>query len=90
VSFYSKLISTREAPGTGRRQAWSGRYTVFGWAHARLPFYTGSARKLNINQPPVITVVGKAFFAKIQTYRANRDLEKKAGEQATVQAQSEE
>ena len=38
------------------------RKTVFGWAQTRFPFHTSSARKLNIANPPVITVVGKAFF----------------------------
>ncbi len=36
--------------------------TVFGWTHTRFPFHTSSARKLNITNPPVITVIGKAFW----------------------------
>jgi hypothetical protein len=38
------------------------RKTVFGWAQTQFPFHTSSGRKLNIANPPVITVVGKAFF----------------------------
>jgi hypothetical protein len=38
------------------------RKTVFGWSQTRFPFHTSSGRKLNIANPPVITVVGKAFF----------------------------
>jgi hypothetical protein len=32
------------------------------WTHATLPFRVRSGRKLKITQPPIITVVGKAFF----------------------------
>jgi hypothetical protein len=28
----------------------------------RFPFHTSSAKKLNVTDPPIITVVGKAFF----------------------------
>jgi hypothetical protein len=38
------------------------RSTVFGWTHTRFPFHTSSAKKLMLNQTPVITVTGKAFF----------------------------
>ena len=38
------------------------RQTVFGWTHTRFPFHTSSARKLKVDQPPVITVIGKAYF----------------------------
>jgi hypothetical protein len=38
------------------------RKTVFGWTRTRFPFHTSSARKLNVTDPPVITVTGKAFF----------------------------
>ena len=42
---------------------WCGiRNTVFSWTQTRFPFHTSSGRKLNIANPPVITVVGKAFF----------------------------
>jgi len=38
------------------------RKTVFAWTQTRFPFHTSSARKLNIINPPTITVIGKAFF----------------------------
>jgi hypothetical protein len=38
------------------------RRTVFGWTHTKFPFHTSSARKLKVDQLPVITVVGKAYF----------------------------
>ncbi len=38
------------------------RKTVFGWTQTRFPFHTSSARRLNITNPPIITVIGKAFF----------------------------
>jgi hypothetical protein len=38
------------------------RKTVFSWTRTRFPFHTSSAKKLTLNQTPVITVVGKAFF----------------------------
>jgi hypothetical protein len=38
------------------------RQTVFSWTHTKFPFHTSSARKLKINQAPVITVIGKAYF----------------------------
>jgi hypothetical protein len=38
------------------------RQTVFGWTPTKFPFQTSSARKLNLTNPPIITVVGKAFF----------------------------
>jgi hypothetical protein len=28
----------------------------------RFPFHTSSAKKLNVTSPPIVTVVGKAFF----------------------------
>jgi hypothetical protein len=37
------------------------RNTVFGWTPTRFPFHTSSAKKLMLNQTPVITVTGKAF-----------------------------
>ena len=53
------------------------RNTVFGWSRTRFPFHTSSARKLNIDQPPVTTVNGRAFFdfgraLKNQTNRRKR------------------
>jgi hypothetical protein len=38
------------------------RNTVFAWTNAQFPFHTSSAKKLTLNQTPVITVTGKAFF----------------------------
>jgi len=38
------------------------RETVFNWTRTRFPFHTGSAKKLKLNQSPVITVTGRAFF----------------------------
>jgi hypothetical protein len=38
------------------------RTTVFSWTHTRFPFHTNSARKLNVDQPPVIKVIGKGYF----------------------------
>jgi len=38
------------------------RQTVFGWTRTRFPFHTSSAKKLTLNQTPVVTVTGKAFF----------------------------
>ncbi len=38
------------------------RETVFSWTRRRFPFHTSSTKKLNITNPPIITVVGKAFF----------------------------
>jgi hypothetical protein len=35
------------------------RKTVFGWARTRFPFHSSSAKKLNITDPPIITVTGK-------------------------------
>jgi hypothetical protein len=38
------------------------RNTVFRWTRTRFPFHTSSAKKLALNQTPVVTVTGKAFF----------------------------
>ena len=38
------------------------RETVFSWTRTKFPFHTSSARKLNVANPPIITVVGRAFF----------------------------
>ena len=43
-------------------QWYSIHETVFSWARTRFLFHTSSARKLNVTNPPIITVVGKAFF----------------------------
>ena len=38
------------------------RETVFGWTPTRFPFQTSSAKRLKIANPPVVTIVGKAFW----------------------------
>ena len=38
------------------------RKIVFSWTQVQFPFHVRSGRKLNITQPPIITVIGKAFF----------------------------
>ncbi|SRR6266436_67890 len=38
------------------------RQTVFSWTPTRFPFQTSSAKRLKIANPPVITVIGKAFW----------------------------
>jgi hypothetical protein len=38
------------------------RKIVFGWTEVEFPFRVRSGRKLKGFQPPIITVVGKAFF----------------------------
>ncbi|SRR6266487_680418 len=51
------------------------RSTVFGWTRTRFPFHTSSAKKLTLNQTPVITVVGKAYFDvghSLKDQRSNR------------------
>jgi hypothetical protein len=37
------------------------RNMVFSWTRTRFPFHTSSAKKLNVTNPPIITVIGKAF-----------------------------
>jgi len=38
------------------------RTTVFSWSPTRFPFQTRSTKKLKVIKPPVITVVGRAFW----------------------------
>jgi hypothetical protein len=38
------------------------RETVFSWTNTRFPFQTRSAKRLKIANPPVVTIVGKAFW----------------------------
>ena len=38
------------------------RKTVFSWTRTRFPLHIRSTRKLTINERPVITVIGKAFW----------------------------
>jgi len=51
------------------------RNTVFRWTPTRFPFHTSSAKKLTLDQTPVITATGKAFFDvghSLKDQRANR------------------
>jgi hypothetical protein len=38
------------------------RNTVFRWTQSRFPLHIRSARKLMMNEAPVVTVIGKAFW----------------------------
>jgi hypothetical protein len=38
------------------------RETVFSWTPTRFPFQTRSTKRLKVIKPPIITVVGKAYF----------------------------
>jgi hypothetical protein len=38
------------------------RQIVFSWTQVQFPFRVRSGRKLKVNQPLIITVIGKAFF----------------------------
>jgi hypothetical protein len=38
------------------------RTTVFSWTHINFPFHTSSTKTLKLDQSPVITVIGKAYF----------------------------
>lgn len=38
------------------------RPTIFGWTDTRFPFHVSSAKKLNMINAPIITVIGKAFW----------------------------
>jgi hypothetical protein len=42
------------------------RETVFGWTHTSFPFQTRSTKKLKVANPPIITVIGKAFWDTAQ------------------------
>jgi hypothetical protein len=51
------------------------RTTAFSWTPTRFPFHTSSAKKLTLNQTPVIIVTGKAFFDvghSLKDQRSNR------------------
>jgi hypothetical protein len=45
-----------------KRQWCEIRQTVFNWTRTRFPLHIRSARKLTLNQAPVVTVIGKAFW----------------------------
>ena len=38
------------------------RTTVFSWTATKFPFHTSSTKKLNVTDPPIITVGGKVYF----------------------------
>ena len=38
------------------------RNIVFGWTRTRFPLHIRSTRKLTLNEAPIVTVVGKAFW----------------------------
>jgi len=38
------------------------RTTVFGWTRTRFPLHIRSTRELTINETPIITAIGKAFW----------------------------
>jgi hypothetical protein len=38
------------------------RTTVFSWTRTRFPFHSSSSKKLNVIDPPIITVIGKAYW----------------------------
>jgi hypothetical protein len=38
------------------------RNTVFGWTRTRFPLHIRSTRKLTLNETPIITVTGKAYW----------------------------
>jgi hypothetical protein len=45
------------------KQRWCEiRTTVFSWTRTRFPLHIQSARRLSIDQTPVVTVIGKAFW----------------------------
>jgi hypothetical protein len=60
--------ATRDKPGIvvvevpAKSQWCEIRATVFSWTPTRFPFYTSSTKKLVINEAPMITVIGKAYF----------------------------
>jgi hypothetical protein len=38
------------------------RKTIFGWTRTRFPLHIRSTRELTLNETPIITVIGKAFW----------------------------
>jgi len=35
---------------------------IFSWTRTKFPFHTRSAKTLKVDQAPIVTVTGKAFF----------------------------
>jgi hypothetical protein len=68
VIYTSRFKMTGDKPGIvvvevpAKPQWCEIRNTVFGWTRMKFPFRTSSARKLTLDQTPVVTVIGKAFF----------------------------
>src|SRR5439155_22322896 len=50
----------------------SVREAIFSWTRTRFPFHTSSARKLTLNQTPVITVTRKAYFDVVHSLKDQR------------------
>jgi hypothetical protein len=53
------------------------RKTVFSWTRTRFPLHIRTTRELTINETPIITIIGKAFWdvghaPKIQSDRRKR------------------
>jgi hypothetical protein len=52
---------------------WYGiRKLIFSWTGTRFPVHTSSAKKLNITDPPIITLTGKAFFDSATPSKINQ------------------
>jgi hypothetical protein len=60
--------ATGEKPGTvvvevSAKQQWCEiRQTIFSWTRTRFPLHIRSTRNLTLDQSPVVTVIGKAFW----------------------------
>jgi hypothetical protein len=60
--------ATGDKPGTVlcevpvRSQWCEIRQTIFSWTHTRFPLHIRSTRKLTLDQAPVVTLTGKAFW----------------------------
>jgi hypothetical protein len=55
-------IVVAEIPAKPHKRWCELREIVFSWTHPKFPFRVRSGRKLNITEPRIITVTGKAFF----------------------------
>jgi hypothetical protein len=51
-----------EIPAKPHKKWCELRKIVFSWTQAKFPFSVRSGRKLNITEPGIVTVTGKAFF----------------------------
>jgi hypothetical protein len=67
---YTSLLQIRpgDKPGTvvceipAEPQWCELRQMVFNWTRTRFPLHIHSSRKLTMNEAPVVTVIGKAFW----------------------------